>query len=337
MPHAVLAVFFAIRAVNDNNTFVTSSSGASTSSSTPAAGASHPELHCPICDYDLHGLPEPRCPECGFRFQWDDLLRQHAEYPNFFETARAHRVRAYLFTLIASAFPLRFWRKLRPTLPPRVRPLVLYALISIALGLIGALVIGAAPVVEFAQWNSAQRNLLLSAYAHPPDPDSAAAIAQLAKPFASVPQYVDWAYPSYTSPRFWKHALANARGEMFLPAIVIGWPIVTFLALMIFRVSLIRARISPAHVLRCTIYSGDIVAWLAPSLIVVIPILVTIDDFAVIWTGYLPIVLLVLLSARILLAYQLYLRIRRGLAMVITSQLIAALVFSKLALFLNGY
>jgi ribosomal protein L37E len=30
---------------------------------------------CPRCEYDLTGLPEPRCPECGFVFSWDDLPR----------------------------------------------------------------------------------------------------------------------------------------------------------------------------------------------------------------------------------------------------------------------
>ena len=27
-----------------------------------------PEYHCPECDYDLRGLTEPRCPECGRAF-----------------------------------------------------------------------------------------------------------------------------------------------------------------------------------------------------------------------------------------------------------------------------
>ena len=28
---------------------------------------------CPLCDYDLRGLAEPQCPECGYRFTWDEL------------------------------------------------------------------------------------------------------------------------------------------------------------------------------------------------------------------------------------------------------------------------
>jgi hypothetical protein len=29
---------------------------------------------CPQCDYPLRGLPEHRCPECGLRFEIDDLI-----------------------------------------------------------------------------------------------------------------------------------------------------------------------------------------------------------------------------------------------------------------------
>ncbi len=32
------------------------------------------ELACPLCDYSLRGLIDPRCPECGYgAFDWDVL------------------------------------------------------------------------------------------------------------------------------------------------------------------------------------------------------------------------------------------------------------------------
>lgn len=36
---------------------------------------SQPWLRCPACDYDLRGLPERRCPECGCAFDPDALRR----------------------------------------------------------------------------------------------------------------------------------------------------------------------------------------------------------------------------------------------------------------------
>lgn len=31
---------------------------------------------CPKCDYDLRGLPEERCPECGTEFRWDEVRKR---------------------------------------------------------------------------------------------------------------------------------------------------------------------------------------------------------------------------------------------------------------------
>ena len=31
------------------------------------------DIPCPECKYDLRGLTEPRCPECGRRFEWSDV------------------------------------------------------------------------------------------------------------------------------------------------------------------------------------------------------------------------------------------------------------------------
>lgn len=33
------------------------------------------DVTCPKCEYNLRGLTLPRCPECGFTFEWSDVPR----------------------------------------------------------------------------------------------------------------------------------------------------------------------------------------------------------------------------------------------------------------------
>src|SRR4051794_40302676 len=66
-----------------------------------------PAVVCPLCEYNLHGLAEPRCPECGYRFTWRGLIEQRGlEHPYLFEHhARRRPVGSFLHTLIATARP----------------------------------------------------------------------------------------------------------------------------------------------------------------------------------------------------------------------------------------
>ena len=41
------------------------------------------DVPCPLCDYNLRGLRDPRCPECGYQFEWPEVLdprRQEHDY-----------------------------------------------------------------------------------------------------------------------------------------------------------------------------------------------------------------------------------------------------------------
>lgn len=62
---------------------------------TPASGEAAPTdsgLRCPVCEYNLTGLSEPRCPECGTGFTWDDVRLAAANRPTIvFEQVRGWR------------------------------------------------------------------------------------------------------------------------------------------------------------------------------------------------------------------------------------------------------
>src|SRR6266496_169570 len=114
------------------------------------------ELRCPLCDYDLRYLIEPRCPECGYAFDWAELrdLERRA-HPYLFEHHPNHNIRSFFRTLIGGFRPRRFWSTLYPTQPSRPRRLVLYFIIICLAGITPSIanpMFGAATV-----WSEGQR------------------------------------------------------------------------------------------------------------------------------------------------------------------------------------
>ena len=56
---------------------------------------------CPLCEYNLRGLSEPRCPECGYRFDWDALLDPTKRlHPYLFEHHPERNVRSFVRTFL---------------------------------------------------------------------------------------------------------------------------------------------------------------------------------------------------------------------------------------------
>jgi hypothetical protein len=66
----------------------------------PSAAYFDDRLQCPSCDYNLSGLIEPRCPECGGTFDWDAVQREAANPPRIsFESLRGvRRVSGFVIT-----------------------------------------------------------------------------------------------------------------------------------------------------------------------------------------------------------------------------------------------
>jgi hypothetical protein len=192
------------------------------------AAAGEEGLACPLCDYSLRGLTTPRCPECGYSFDWDELRNQTKYHPYLFEHAVRRRVRSFFKTLWHGLWPWRFWQDVRPTHEVFESRLGVYWAAIMLLSVLAF----ASPAIHFAVRLCRER-------------------------------YYDANLTYATSP--WYPEQAAAVGVLAtVGALYVFWPWLTFAVLMIFRISMRRARIRPEHVERCVIYSFDAAGVLAP-------------------------------------------------------------------------
>src|SRR5262245_51548252 len=89
------------------------------------------ELTCPLCDYNLRGLADPRCPECGYAFAWPDLIDPtRRRHPYLFEHHHKRNIWSFFKTLFGGLRPRRFWTTLNPAQPSRPFRLAIYAVIT---------------------------------------------------------------------------------------------------------------------------------------------------------------------------------------------------------------
>jgi hypothetical protein len=144
-------------------------------------------------------------------------------------------------------------------------------------------------------------------------------------------------YPSISLPRLatWVASYDIRGGATVLVALMcLAWPWLTLAALLVFQVSLRRARLRSSHVLRCVLYSGDVVFWLAPP----VALMALSVWFWGIWPppnplgGAWPLVpagVMLLLNYRLLNAYGRYLRFDHAAATVAASQVMVGLVYLK--------
>src|SRR3954452_19194332 len=72
------------------------------------------EVLCPLCDYNLRGLAEARCPECGYRFVWAEILDPRTRvHPYLFENHPERNVWSFVRTLVGSLNSVRFFGRSR--------------------------------------------------------------------------------------------------------------------------------------------------------------------------------------------------------------------------------
>lgn len=189
------------------------------------------EVHCPLCEYNLRGLIDPRCPECGYQFEWRDLLDSRRRlHPYLFEQQkRGKRFASFWKTAWHGLLPWKFWSTLRADQPPSVKWLAIYwlaATVFAAVALASSIALGVVNVYI------AQRNNIGF--------------------FAAAGRTWPFLFNALTEVKY------EAAYFAFPILITLSWPLLSFASLLVLQASMRRARIGPAHVWRCVVYSWDI-------------------------------------------------------------------------------
>jgi hypothetical protein len=271
------------------------------------------DLRCPLCDYNLRGLAEPRCPECGYRFAWDAIRAQARERREFFfEHDHRDRARAFLRTALRALLPRRFWRHLQPAVPYSARLLGVYASVVPVVASLPLLVLVVRQNRSIPGYTDIRVWGLLDGLLA----DSTMVNLLVGWPLAELLGTVD-----------------SAVARTLLPALL--WPAATYVVLNVFQVSMARARIKPVHVLRCVTYSADALLW-AGLLVTLVTILASVpiarggesNGIAAVVAVVAYVVTIPVFVYRLMLAYRLYLQFDHPRATVLVVQFIVALAFT---------
>lgn len=268
-------------------------------------------VECPLCEYNVRGLAEPRCPECGYAFTWTEVLDPNRRrHPYLFEHHPGRSARSFAATLFGGLRPRRFWRTLHPVQPARPWRLAAYLLLVL---LVLALPVGLGTIIGI--------------------PDT---------PGARAP----WGWAPALRHQLGRQSTANLPYHLTQPLMraklwllvwtfsifCAAWLALTSILLLIFQASMRRARLRLHHVARCLVYGFDLVVWwgllLAAALVVnAIPNAsrVTAEPIAWFILFSLPLVWLAM-SYRLAAAYELYLRFDRPRWTIFSVQLIVPLV-----------
>lgn len=110
------------------------------------------DIPCPLCGYNMRGLTEARCPECGAKYEWLELREARDKAPIFEYRGRAGSL---IGTAIKTLSPVQFWRTLRPAMPPNIDLLTVYAVAFIIASIaVGVLIVVFNEVMLWLNWTS---------------------------------------------------------------------------------------------------------------------------------------------------------------------------------------
>jgi hypothetical protein len=278
----------------------------------PDWGRFDEDVFCPLCEYILRGLIEPRCPECGYRFTWPEVLDP------------CRRNHPYLFEHHPDRNAWSFWKTAG----------------MCALSVLTVVVI--LSVHDVVASRAARTNLIRQVEAGFVPLRYRGAEAFIDRYGAEA--YVDQMMPAMP---FWQalqrgfyRTLADAVPFLLL-LLSLLWAAATFLTLLIFRWSMRQAKIRPIHVLRCVVYTYDVIFWLGLAWMAMIPVrayftptrapfslsAIEMSRFVLLMVTVLPGLAAATVAVyRLEAAYRLYLRFDHPWATVLASQIIMAML-----------
>lgn len=301
-----------------------------------AAEGARDQLVCPLCEYSLRGLVEPRCPECGYAFDWGELTDPSRRlHPYLFEHHPESNWRAWRRSLVGGLRPGRFWRELHPAQASRPGRLALYAVLCAATLLITVIAgVGLTAYrieAEFAQ----ERARSATAWRKQPGVIRLPGGGFRLRTAAEIQQMIDASWPPLGSAAFFRHVRRDheVRWAGLAALTLLAWPVLTLATLMIFHQSMAAARVRPIHVARCVVYSADVLVWAGLGLLVLLAADVAFNGAAragfesasstvarLLWLAT-----FLIAAWRLAVAYRLYLRMDRPFLTILAAQIIVAL------------
>lgn len=302
------------------------------------------EIRCPLCDYNLRGLPEPRCPECGYRFDWPGLLDPtRRKHPFVFEHHPERNLWSFYRTLRAGLRPARFWRSLHPAQPASLKRLIGYIVIVATFMLAANItdVIGTA-VTMSARNQSFRTRFRRNLQGN--QTRAAGLRAYVSANFSSIDEALEVMAPRTWTMRFARELVDRVEKDhpaAIVSAIYVMWPVLSLAALLIFRWSMRTAKVRTIHVFRCIAYAFDTTVWMAMAFLCA----------AVLWAArgisynirqelfYLQLFFVILsvavMTYRLYVGYKVYLQFDRPLATAVASQVIVLLVAVNIGLYVT--
>ncbi|MCH9034146.1 MAG: hypothetical protein IID42_06530 [Planctomycetes bacterium] len=183
------------------------------------------DLGCPRCGYNLRMLTVARCPECGLRFSWPEVLQAAEDERTggwtFEYRWRSRPVRAFFQTIWLCLLPWRPWTRIPLSATPRVGPLLLLVPATALLLVLVSVATEFAWQAYIKLWYAKARGI--------------------------------------STGFFWSWTPHEPLGKLATP-LLLCLPL--WLAVQVFRQTIVRYRIRQAHILRILVFTWmAVVAW----------------------------------------------------------------------------